>query len=198
MRRRPEQPVFFTVSLLAACLLLGGCTASDDGPRAADSSSAPPEVELTTTLGKVAGYTSETDRAAALTAIGEVVGGWFDAAYVGGDYPRTDFADAWPGFTPGAARLAARDQALTSNAAIGPQIDGVDVTTEAVEVDLVGAPGTGELVGATARFRLVFATSGDLVQTEEVGGRLSLAPIAGGWQILAYDLHRGVVTEGTK
>ena len=56
--------------------------------------------------------------------VAAVVDGWMDAAYVAGEYPRDDFADAFPGFTQGAAALATEDADLMTNADRGARIDG--------------------------------------------------------------------------
>lgn len=189
MRRRPEQPLLLTFSLLLAGSLLAGCSGSGgDGDKDADPQQ-DKAFALRSETGKVSGKLPSAVSGQAAEAVSGVVEDWLAAAYVEGDWPRTDFSDAWPGFTPGAAKLARQDEALTSNAGIGGDIDGVEVEVAKVSVDLLGVRGKAQ--GATARFRLVFTTSGDLERRVEVGGRVNLTRVDGKWRIFAYDIHRG-------
>ena len=66
-----------------------------------------------------------------------------------GDYPRNDFADAWPDFTTGAQARAQGDKALMSNRDIGADIAGVEATAREVTVDVLAVKGKPS--GATAR-----------------------------------------------
>lgn len=194
MRRRPDQPVLLTSSLLLACALLAGCSGSGgDDDKDADAQQ-DKGFAVTSGTGKVSGRLPKAASDQAADAVSSVVEGWLAAAYVEGDWPRTDFSDAWPGFTAGAAKLARQDKALTSNAGIGAEIDGVDVEVAKVSVDLLGVKGKAQ--GATARFRLVFTTSGDLERRVEVGGRANLTRVDGTWRIFAYDIHRGATATG--
>ena len=98
------------VSLLVLlALAAGGCSNDSDGSGASAPSSSPSPsapaadpVRTKTMLGTVTGRLAKRDRLRVASAAGDVVDGWFDAAYVGGDYPRRAFDDAFPGFTPGA------------------------------------------------------------------------------------------------
>jgi hypothetical protein len=124
-----------------------------------------------------------------LTAdIQAVVDGWIDAAYVGGDYPRTDFADSWPGFTARARAKAERDGDLMSNRDIGASIDGVEAEKRAVKLDVLSVD--KKPVGVTARVVLRFATTGDTVQDVRVAGRLYLTKGKQGWQVFGYDVTK--------
>ena len=75
---------------------------SDAGPERYRGPEAPPPLETTATLGKVTGKLPKAKRSKVRKQVARAVDGWIDAAYVGGDYPRNDFATAWPGFTTGA------------------------------------------------------------------------------------------------
>ena len=121
--------------------------------------------------------------------VAHAVDEWFDAAYVGGDYPRNDFATSWPGFTVGAKADAQGDKALMSNQDIGADIDGVEATDRKVTVDVLAVK--GHPAGATARFVLKFHTSGDVQRKIEVRGRLFLTPGTDGWRIFGYDVTKG-------
>ena len=48
----------------------------------------------------------------------------------------------------------------------------------------------GRPSGATARFVLRFATSGDVQRKVEVRGRLFLTPGTDGWRIFGYDVTK--------
>jgi hypothetical protein len=118
---------------------------------------------------------------------------WFDAAYVGGRYPREDFRDAFPGFTPGASASAHADRALMSNQPLGPRIDGVTATQRLVWVDVL--PAGGRAAAATARFRLGFTTTGKTERSVVVRGRLFLTPGPHGWKVFGYDVAKGTPQE---
>jgi hypothetical protein len=119
----------------------------------------------------------------------QAVDAWFDAAYVGGDYPRNDFADSWPGFTVGAAADAKKDKALMSNQDIGTEITGVEATKRKVTVDVLAVK--GRPVAATARVVLEFTADGDAPRDVVVRGRLFLTKSPDGWQVFGYDMTKG-------
>ncbi len=180
--------------LLGAALAvsLSACT-SDSKPAQPSVSTSPTPVEppLATTV-KVGKITGRLRPAAAETfavEVGVVVDGWLDAAYVGGDYPRAEFTDAFPGFTEGAAAEAGKDRQLMSNADIGARIESAVATRRVVVVDVLAAKRKPR--AATARFRLVFDTTGELEKQVSVSGRLMLTRHESGWQIFAYDVAKG-------
>ena len=180
-------------TLLAACLGLAGCSGgdSDAAPSASASTSAAPAVETKVSWGKVTGELSPEERTRLAETVGDVVDGWTQAAYLEGDYPRRDFADAWPGFTAGAAADARRDRDLMSNQDIGARIDGVEARRSVVRVDALAVK--GRPVGATAHVVLTFETTGQLASDVRVKGRLYLTPTPQGWQVFAYDVTKGAV-----
>lgn len=123
----------------------------------------------------------------------EVVDAWLDAAYVGGDYPRAEFRDAYPHFSQGARRDARRDAALMSNAAIGERVALVRATKRRLRVDVLAVE--RRAVGLTARFVLEMRLTGeDLSKAERrqrVAGSLFLTFRDGGWTVFGYDVNRG-------
>ncbi|MCW2815853.1 MAG: hypothetical protein JWN84_3308 [Nocardioides sp.] len=124
-----------------------------------------------------------------------VVDSWFASAYLGGTYPRTDFADAFPGFSAGAREQALADQRLMSNAAVGTTTYAVRPLARRVTIDVL-AP-DGRAAAATVQFRLGLARAGETgaERAERVSGRLYLTRTAGdGWQVFAYDVQRGVLS----
>jgi hypothetical protein len=122
--------------------------------------------------------------------VAAAVGGWFRAAYVGGDYPRArrTFRAAFPGFTAGAVAAADRNLGLMSNAAISTRIDTVKAGPQVLWLDVLGHH--GHAVGVTARVKLVYGTSGRLVSRQVVRGQLNLTWRKGGWRVFGFDITR--------
>jgi len=183
---------------IAAALVLslaaGGCSGSDggSGPSAAPASSGTPDdhtVQTRVSYGTVTGKLAPDVRRRLATQIGDVVDGWTQAAYLGGDYPRRDFSDAWPGFTAGAQEEAHGDRALMSNEDIGERIDGVDPHKSTVRLDVLAVK--QHPVGVTARVFLGFGTTGDLEREVRVRGRLFLTYTDGAWKVFGYDVTKG-------
>jgi len=187
-------------ALAAASMLLSlslGATACSDDSGGSDASSQPPlpsgepskfSIETTTTIGQVIGRLPKKDQKRVANAITPVVQRWFDAAYVGGDYPRKDFNDAFPGFTAGARAEARRDLELMSNERIGTKISGVTPKTSRIALDVLAVRKHASAV--TARFRLAFKTEGDLERRVGVRGRLLLTRTQTGWRIFAYHVAK--------
>ena len=186
--------------VLALAVTLAACSGDSSDPSAgpgdpgtsegAGATDAPaPPVETEAAMGRVTGQLPQEKRSKVRDQVAHAVDAWFDAAYVGGDYPRDDFADAWPGFTTGAQAEARGDKALMSNQDIGADIAGVAATARKVTVDVLAVKGKPS--GATARFVLKFRTDGDVQRKVEVRGRLFLTPEADGWHIFGYDVTKG-------
>ena len=190
-----SRPALAAASLLL-CLSLG-TTACSDESEGGDTGSQPPlpsgdpstfQIETTTTIGQVVGRLPKHDRKRLSESITPVVQRWFNAAYVGGDYPRRDFRDAFPGFTAGARTQARHDLALMSNVSIGDRISGVTPKTSEIALDVLAV--RRRAVAVTARFRLAFKTQGDLARRIGVRGRLLLTRGRPGWKIFAYHVAR--------
>ena len=179
---------------LVLVAVLGAC--SDDGSDAGpgDDSAAPaeasPGIRTTVAIGTVSGRLAKKERARLRRQVGAAVDRWIDAAYVGGDYPRTDFSRAFRGFSKDAAALAQRDRRLMSNAAVGERVESVTATARKLTIDVLAA--RGRAVGATGRFVLVLDLTGEVQRTDRIAGRLFLSP-PGGWQVFGYDVKRGRV-----
>jgi hypothetical protein len=181
--------------LLALALTTGACSGDEESksspttPSASPSETTPPPVPTTVTIGRVSGRLPKQAREHLRKVTGDVVDAWFEAAYLGGDYPRRNFRTAFPGFTPGARSEARHDFALMSNAGIGSRVDDVVATRKRVRVDALAAH--HRAAGATARFVLVFKTTGQARRKLEVRGRLMLTRTARGWRIFGYDVTKG-------
>jgi hypothetical protein len=124
-----------------------------------------------------------------LDGVSAVIDPWFDQAFLG-DFPRSDYAAAFAGFTEGAAEDAQRDLDLLSNAGLSDRIDSATATNRRVRLD-VFAP-EGHARGVTANFVLDFDTAGDLEQHLRVHGALYLAKVKGEWKVFGYDVEQAV------
>ncbi|WP_345526244.1 hypothetical protein [Nocardioides endophyticus] len=193
MRERTRNGSWVMAALVVVGLAAGGCSdGSDGGPRKADATSsasaAPAEVVTAASVGQLAGKLPQARRAQLVGEVQQVVDGWIDAAYLSGDYPRTDFAGSWPGFTAPAQAKAERDGDLMSNRDIGASIDGVEPQKRQLKLDVLSV--RKRPVGVTARVVLRFATTGDTVKDVRVAGRLYLTKGKQGWQVFGYDVTK--------
>lgn len=201
--RRPGR----TISLLLSLLLAVSCTGDGDGggdrgqhPADEPSRSAPTQarpVPMSARIGAVAGRLPHERRRPVLDEISAVVDRWFEAAYLGGAYPRSRFGNAFPGFTRGAARLARADRRDLSNWGIRSRVDEVTARRKVVRVDVLSPKGYAR--AATARFRLDFVTEGKLSRRFTVKGRLMLTKDRrGSWKVFGYDVRRTVRPGGKR
>jgi hypothetical protein len=183
--------------ICAATLLLGGCSGDDPPDDSGDEPTSDPSgtaagggaLPLRAGLGRVSGRLKPKAAREVVARVAPVVDGWFEAAYLSGDYPRKDFERAFPGFTKGAANDAKRDAALMTNKAIGGDIDSVSAQIKEVQVDLLAA--NRKAAGATARFTLVFKTAGNYAKQVRVKGQLFLTKGDDRkWRVFGYRVTR--------
>lgn len=180
--------------LVALALTTGACSGDDDkqapptGSSDSPSAAAAP-IGTKASIGKVTGKLSKNQRQYLRESVRDLVDKWFEAAYVGGDYPRNDFRDAFPGFTVGARAQARGDRSLMSNAASGKSLESVRATRKRVRIDVLSV--RRKPVGITARFVLDFKAAGKVVRKIEVKGRLFLTNTDNGWRVFGYDVTRG-------
>lgn len=189
---RPVRPVCTAAACLALALSLAACTGDEepkgDEPTSSDSPSGPPPITTVARLGKVVGDLDKQKRAALRTKVADVVDGWIDAAYLG-DFPRTDFSDAFPGFTNGAAADAGVDAGLMTNKRYAADLEQVLATKREVVVDALAV--RKHAVAATAHFVLAMTLDGGVHRKERVRGRLFLTFEKGAWRVFGYDVNRG-------
>lgn len=195
MKRPPRTRSTAAAILLALALTTGACSGDDDDKQEPSSGSSespsaePAPIGTKASIGKVTGKLSKNQRQFLRESVRDVVDSWFDAAYVGGDYPRNDFRDAFPGFTVGARAQARGDRSLMSNAVAGKHLEGVRATRKRVRIDVLAV--RRKPVGITARFVLDFKATGKVVRKIEVKGRLFLTNTDNGWRVFGYDVTRG-------
>ncbi|MGY2702684.1 hypothetical protein [Nocardioides sp. HB32] len=186
-----------TVAALILTLGATGCSAGSDddggftGAPGSPGASVDHAVDSQVSFGTITGRLTPEVRQRLAQQVGDVVDGWTEAAYLGGGYPRRDFADAWPGFTLGAQEEAHGDRALMSNEDIGDRIDGVTPHRSVVRIDVLAVK--QHPVGVTAHVFLGFGTTGDLEREVRVKGRLFLTHTDDGWRVFGYDMTKGAV-----
>jgi hypothetical protein len=195
-------PVRRAAGLLLGLLLLVttvGCTGDGpepERPRPSPSTPAPTaaptprSVPWRVQVTHVAGELRAPGRRALAVRVGRTISAYVDAAFLRGDYPRSDFADAFGSFTSGAARLARRDQALLTNRTLGPTTRSVRATRRTAYLSVL-APRRA-VAGVTAAVDLVLVvdrgTRAD--QRVRVQGRLLLTrDTRGRWRIFGYDVR---------
>ncbi len=192
---RPRRTVaaLATLGVLAVTGCSGGDApepSSDPSQTLGEPSGAPTfAVEPVTTSGRIVGRLPRKDRQRVEQSISDRAVRFLNAAYLGGDYPRNNFRNAYPGFTTGTAKVARRDRALLTNQSIGKRIDQVTPTGIGVKVDLLA--NNQRAVAATAHVQLAFRTTGKTSQRVRVRGRLLMTKRDGRWKIFAYDLSKG-------
>ena len=160
---------------------------------------APKPVPLRVRVTLVFGKLPRPARQSVQRRIGRVVGDYFDAAFLAGDYPRSDFGDAFATFTRGAAARARADRDLLTNRTLGPATVAVTPLRREAFVSVL-AP-RRRAVGATARVRLVFRAvrEGRPDSRVRLTGRLMLTRGASGrWRIFGYDVARSTVPAGNR
>lgn len=195
MPRLPGSSTGVAVAGLALLLALAGCSGGDEEPegeRTPGGTTGAPGIETSVKVGEIVGRLQKAPAREVAADVTEIVDRWLDAAYVGGDYPRARFGEAFPGFTEDAARLATRQRALMSNAEIAEDVESVTAVRRVVSVDVL-AP-KGKPAGATAHVNLMMDLVGPKVdRTDQIRGRVLLTKSKRGWRIFGFDIERGEV-----
>lgn len=166
-------------------------TPSEGSTSTLEAKPVPAEVRVT----RVAGRMRPKDQDVLAARIGAVVSSYFEDAFLGGEYPRTDFDGAFATFTGGAADQAQRDRDLLTNAALGPTTESVVARRQTAYLSVLAPHRVA--AGVTARVHLRFvADRGDEPDQEvTVKGRLMLTRTNDGdWTIFGYDLTQSAST----
>ncbi|TGN64857.1 hypothetical protein EXE59_13465 [Nocardioides eburneiflavus] len=190
-RRLAAPLLVLLVSMSSACQSTAGPSAAPERLSRGDSrvALASHPVPTRTTIHRVFGRLPDARRKAVRRQVGAVVDRWWEAAYLGGAYPRSSFPSAFPGFTDAAQKRARGDKALLTNQTGGPRIDSVIARKRSVVVDILATRGQARTV--TAHVLLKFDTTGSKTGTTTVRGRLFLTRKRGAWRIFGYDIAKG-------
>lgn len=181
--------------VLSLALLLAGCSGDDpgNGPPSGGSTVAEPSAAPTfrvapvVRVGRVVGRLSKKHQESAEQQVSRAVLRWIDRAYLSTDASTLD--QAFGDFSSRLRARALRDRDVMSNDGIGG-ITRIAPTVLQVTTDFLGVK--GRPAGATSRVLLRYRTIGDERHHVTVGGRLSLVHDSHGWQVISYDVHRGV------
>ena len=208
---RGNGPVRRLAATMLCTLLVAttaACTGDEPAPSPAVEGSAGPTEEPTATLEakpaparvrvtRVAGRMKPKDQDVLADKVGAVVTAYFDDAFLGGEYPRSDFGDAFGTFTGGAAAQASRDQDLLTNVDLGPTTESVVARSQTAYLSVLAPHRVAAGVTALVNLRFV-AERGDEPDKEvTVKGRLMLTrKNDGGWTIFGYDLTQSASTVG--
>lgn len=185
------------VATAVALLALAGCTGGGDdrdggdGPDADGPSTGQGSAEEVRTVvvpGKRVGQLSPRRHDQAAARVAAVVDGWWDAAFVDADYPRSRYQGSFPGFTDGAAAQAWRQRDLTTSARLGERIDTLVPLRRRVAVDVLATRQVPR--AATARVRMDYRTTGEVERRIRVQGRLLLT-FDRGWKVFGFDVTQG-------
>ncbi|GAA5117721.1 hypothetical protein GCM10023339_29070 [Alloalcanivorax gelatiniphagus] len=157
----------------------------DDAQATLASTAAPTKVGIHRVFGRL----PVARRKAVRQQVGAVVDRWWEAAYLGGTYPRSSFPSAFPGFTAAAERRARGDKPLLTNETGGARIDSVTPTRRSVTLDILATGRQARTV--TAHVVLKFDTTGAKTGRTTVRGRLFLTRQRGAWRVFGYDVSKG-------
>jgi hypothetical protein len=197
----------------ALCLLLaltatactGGSEPQGDAPGPGQEAASkggtptlkPKPVPAKVRVTRVSGRLRPKDQEVLADNVRKVVTRYFDDAFLGGDYPRSDFDGAFATFSRGAARQADRNRDLLTNRDLGPTTESVVPKRQTAYLSVLAPYKVA--AGVTARVHLDYlAERGDEPDKRvKVKGRLMLTrKKSGGWQIFGFDLARNVTTVG--
>ena len=194
------------VATLVAAALVGGCSGDSEpaakpspssSPTASATLPAPESVPLKVVVTRVSGKLPEKSKPALEANVGKAISAYVDGAFLAGDYPRSDFGDAFGAFTSGAAGDARRDADLLTNRELGPSTESVRATRRTAYLSVLAPYKVA--AGVTAKVDLVFVVDrGDeTAQRVRLAGRLLLTRNkSNGWSIFGYDLHRSETPRG--
>jgi hypothetical protein len=197
---RPLSRGIPAVATVVAAALVGGCTggsqpAAKPSPSSSPSASvtppAPRSVPLKVVVTRVSGKLPEKSRPALEANVGKAISAYVDGAFLAGDYPRSDFGDAFGAFTSRAAGDARRDADLLTNRELGPSTESVRATRRTAYLSVLAPYKVA--AGVTAKVDLVFVVDRgeETAQRVRLAGRLLLTRNkSNGWSIFGYDLHR--------
>lgn len=176
---------------LCAALLVGGaaCTGSDDSDDSGDTDTpgqpdGQSSLRVSTPVTRVAGRLDDADRLALRREVEALVRGWAEKGLLD---PGAARRQAFPGFTPGARRLAGSQREVLWRLA-GPS---AQVTPRRLEGVVHAFAPDGTAQGATLHLDLALDVSrGDRSRRVRLTGRLLLTPVGDGWRVFGFDVRR--------
>jgi hypothetical protein len=194
------------VAVLALLVATAGCTgdkpaarrSASPSPAPSSSALAPASVPLTVRVTRVHGKLSKKASSSVEGNVRKTIASYVAGAFVGGDYPRSDFRAALTPFTPGVRARAARDTRLLTNATYGASTESVRATRGTAYLSVLSPFKVA--AGITANVDLVFRVERQDQPAEQVRlkGRLLLTRNkANGWSIFGYDLSRSDTPVGS-
>lgn len=196
-RTRPRRACAGVLATVATLAVLTGCSGDED-PGGSPSGGATgaggagqgsvTAVRTVVVPGKRVGLLSPKRHEQAAERVSAVVDGWWDAAFVDADYPRSRYQGSFPGFTRGAAAQAWRQRDLTTSARLGDRIEDLVPLRRRVAVDVLATRQVPR--AATARVRMDYRTTGEVEKRIRVQGRLLLT-FDRGWKVFGFDLTQG-------
>lgn len=194
---RPARASAGLLATAVALAVLTGCS-GDDGPGgdpgdggSGAAGTGQESVETVRTVvvpGKRVGLLSPKRHEQVAERVSAVVDGWWDAAFVDADYPRTRYQGSFPGFTKAAAAQAWRQRDLTTSARLGDRIEDLVPLRRRVAVDVLATRQVPR--AATARVRMDYRVAGEVAKRIRVQGRLLLT-YDRGWKVFGFDLTQG-------
>lgn len=194
-RNRPDRRLLAPLlGPLLALVLVSGCTGEDGsgsrdggpGSRGEDAGRQASGVPTVVVPGQRVGRLAPQRHRQVAQRVAAVVDGWWDAAFVEADYPRSRYQGSFPGFTRTAAAQAWQQRDLMTSARLGSRIDALVPLRRRVAVDVLS---TREVPrGATARVRMDFRTTGEVERRIRLEGRLVLSYLRGGWRVFGFDV----------
>ena len=211
--RRPSERRT-AVSLFCVLLVAttAACTGDEAAPETAPSTGAPTAPETATETAapetppppparvrvtRVSGKLKEKDQEVLADNVRKVVMAYFDDAFLGGDYPRDSFGDAFDTFSTGAARQADGDRDLLTNRVLGPTTQAIEVRRRTAYLSVLAPYKVAAGVTAKVQLRFVTDQGDDPAKLVNVKGRLLLTrKKSGGWQIFGYYLARSARAVG--
>jgi hypothetical protein len=179
---QPRRARGAVAAAVAVALLVGCSPSTPEDP----SEQPPPSVALRVETVSGAGGLDQQTRTDLETAVAEVLSTYVVEAFLG-DFPRSEFVQAFGSFTSGAARDAARDIDMLTAARVE---DATAMRATRLDAHLSFLVATGEVVGATAAVDLAFEATMPDGSTRPVTltGRLLLEEADGDWTVFGYDV----------
>ena len=148
-------------------------------------------VPMMVRVARVSGRLRKSSQASLERNIARTISGYWDAAYLGGEYPRSDFDESFRAFSGGVEGVRHDDRSFLTNSNLGQSTQ--SVAAEEKKAWLAVLAPNKVAAGVTARIRLVYvADRGEApAQRVTISGRLLLTrKKSGGWEIFGYDVTR--------